>query len=196
MDRLRSRQLKVPVTNLLKRVFSKERFTADLDISMEEEGLSQQSDCGDLRLEVWLESAPDGIRVKGGLRGWVDMECTRCMEGFRRRVDIEVDEFYRRPGMGAVGADGRPLPGKEVLEEDEYVIEEGSIDLGILVNDAILLGLPIKRLCEEECRGLCQYCGKNLNRGDCTCTVESIDPRLEVLRTLLAEGEEGGERRS
>jgi len=195
VDKLHSRQLKVPVTNLLKRVFSKEKFTANLDIAIGEEGLSEKSDRGDLRVEVWLESSPDGIRVKGRLQGCVDMECTRCLEEFRRRLDIKVDEFYRRPGLGAVGTDGRPLPGREVQEEDEYVIEEGSIDLNILVNDAVMLGLPIKRLCDEECRGLCQYCGKNLNLGDCGCEGEVIDPRLEVLRTLLEEGDEGREPR-
>jgi uncharacterized protein len=184
-EKLNSRQLKVPVTNLLKKVFSKEKFSANLDISVGERGLEEKSDRGDFKLEVWLESSPDGIRVKGNLKGSVDMVCTRCLEGYRQDLDLGVDEFYRRPGLGALSADGRQLAGAEVQEEDEYVIEEGAIDLNILVNDAVLLGLPIKHLCTEECRGLCQYCGSNLNMGDCDCTGEDIDPRLEVLKTLL-----------
>lgn len=180
-----SRQLKVPVTNLLGRVFTKEKFSAKLDIAVGERGLVEKSDRGDFKLDVWLESSPDGIRVKGKLEGSVAMDCTRCLEGYRQELDIGVDEFYRRPGMGAVGADGRQLPGAEVQEEDEYVIEEGAIDLNILVNDAVLLNLPMKRLCSEECGGLCQYCGSNLNQGECGCGGEDIDPRLEVLRTLL-----------
>jgi uncharacterized protein len=75
----------------------------------------------------------------------------------------------------------------EVPEDDEYLIEEGTIDLNVLVNDAVILNLPIKHLCSPECRGLCPYCGANLNRGDCGCRVEEIDPRLEVLRKLLEE---------
>ena len=189
-EKLNSRQLKVPVTNLLKRVFSKEKFSANLDITVGEQGLVETSDRGDFRLEVWLESSPDGIRVKGRLAGSVVMECTRCLEGYRQDLDIPVDEFYRRPGLGALGADGRQVPGPEVEEEDEYVVEEGVIDLNILVNDAVMLGLPIKRLCSEECKGLCQYCGSNLNLEQCDCRGEDIDPRLEALRTLLERDSE------
>jgi uncharacterized protein len=189
-EKLNSRQLKVPVTNLLRRVFSKERFSASLDISVGESGLLEKSDRGDLGLEVWLVSSPDGIRVKGDIRGSVAMECTRCLEGFRQELDIAVDEFFRRPGMGALGSDGRELPGAEVLEEDAYVIEEGVIDLNVLVNDAVLLSLPIKHLCDESCRGLCQHCGLNLNSGECDCGGETVDPRLEVLRSLLERGDD------
>ncbi|MEW6553254.1 MAG: DUF177 domain-containing protein [Actinomycetota bacterium] len=188
--KLNSRQLKVPVTNLLRRVFSKERFCVNLDISVGGGGLLEKSDHGDLRLEVWLESSPDGIRVKGVIKGSVAMECTRCLEGFRRELDIAVDEFYRRPGMGALSSNGRELPGTEVLEEDAYIIDEGEIDLNVLVNDAVLLNLPIRRLCEEDCKGLCQHCGVNLNEGECDCGGESLDPRLEVLRTLMERGDD------
>ncbi len=191
MEKLASRQLKVNVTNLLKKVFSQEKLSAHLDIAVGESGLVEKSDRGDFDLDVKLESSPDGIRVKGRLAGSVAMQCTRCLEGYRQELDIAVDEFYRRPGMGALSADGRQLPGPEVQEEDEYVIEEGVIDLNVLVNDAVLLALPMKRLCREDCKGLCQYCGSDLNRGDCGCVAEDIDPRMEVLKTLLErEGEE------
>jgi len=190
VKKINSRQLKVPVTNLLKRVFSREKLSADLDIAVGEHGLVEKSDRGDFRIDVWLESSPDGIRVKGGIKGSVAMECTRCLEEYRCDLDIEVDEFYRRRGLGAVGSDGRLLDEADVLEEDEYIIEEGFIDLNVLVNDAVMLSLPIKRLCGEECRGLCQSCGKNLNQGECGCMQENIDPRLEVLRTLLDRKED------
>jgi uncharacterized protein len=189
-EKLDSRQLKVPVTNLLKRVFTKEKFSAHLDIDVGDHGIKESGNRGDLKLELWLESSPDGIRVKGKIEGSVAMECTRCLERYRQDLEISVDEFYRRSGMGALTADGRQITGPDVQEEDEYVIEEGIIDLNVLVNDAVMLSLPIKRLCSEECKGLCQYCGKNLNLGDCGCVGESIDPRLEVLRDLLGKENE------
>ena len=189
-ETLNSRRLKVPVTNLWRKVFSRERFVACLDIGIGEQGLYERGDKGDLKLDLWLESSPDGIRVKGDITGSVRMECTRCLEEYRQDLHIGVDEFYRRPGLGTVTGDGRQLPREvEFPEEDEYVIREGAIDLNISANDAVLLGLPIKRLCSEDCRGLCQVCGKNLNEGECGCVVESIDPRLEVLRTLLDRDE-------
>lgn len=189
-EKLNSRQLRVPVTNLLKKVFSRERFTANLDIAVSEHGLLERSDRGDLSLEVWLESSPDGIRVKGKIRGSVYMECTRCLEEYRQDLDIAVDEFYRRPGLATVDGEGRRLAEADVQEEDEYVIADGAIDMNLMLNDAVMLSLPIKHLCSEECKGLCQVCGKNLNEGECGCTQESVDPRLEVLRTLLEPGED------
>ncbi len=189
-EKLNSRQLKIPVTNLVKKVFSKEKFAANLDIAVGEHGLIERSDRGDLSLMVWLESSPDGIRVHGNIRGSVCMECTRCLEEYRQELDIEVDEFYRRPGLATVTGEGGRLAEADIQEEDEYVISEGAIDLNLLINDAVMLSLPIKRLCGEECRGLCQVCGKNLNEGECGCTRESIDPRLEVLRALLERGED------
>lgn len=185
---LDSRLLKVPVAGLMKKLFTRERFGADLDVGLGEQGLFERGGRGGLRLDLWLESSPDGIRVKGTLRGSMALECTRCLEEYRQELDIWVDEFYRRPGIGAVSPEGRPLPREmEVPEDDEYLIEEGTIDLNVLVNDAVILNLPIKHLCSPECRGLCPYCGANLNRGDCGCRVEEIDPRLEVLRKLLEE---------
>lgn len=189
-EKLNSRQLKVPVTNLLKKVFSRERFVADLDIAVTEHGLAEKSDRGDLRLEVWLESSPDGVRVKGTIRGSVSMDCTRCLEAYRQNLEITVDEFFRRHGLSAVTGDGRRLALTDVQEEDEYVIDEGAIDMNLLVNDAVMLSLPIKHLCDDGCRGLCQTCGRNLNEGECTCVRESIDPRLEVLKALLEEEED------
>ncbi|MGQ9476616.1 MAG: YceD family protein [Actinomycetota bacterium] len=185
---LDSRSLKVPVAGLMKKLFTRERFGADLDLGYGERGLFERSDRGGLRVDLWLESSPDGIRVKGTLRGSLALECTRCLEEYRQELDIRVDEFFRRPGIGVATPEGRPLPREiRVPEEDEYLIEEGTIDLNILVNDAVVLSLPIKHLCSPGCRGLCPHCGANLNQGDCGCRVQNIDPRLEVLRELLEE---------
>jgi uncharacterized protein len=187
---LNAHELKVPVTSLLKKVFTREKLTASLNVAIDEHGLKERGEPGGLRLELWLESSPDGIRVKGEIKGYVSMACTRCLEEYRQEMDIAVDEFYRRPGLAPVGEDGRHMAASEVWEEDDYVIREGVIDLNVLVNDAVLLSLPIRHLCREDCRGLCQVCGANLNFERCGCRQEVSDPRLEVLRTLLDREED------
>ena len=45
------------------------------------------------------------------------------------------------------------------------------------VRDYVLLGIPMKKLCKDDCKGLCIKCGKNLNEGDCGCNDEEIDAR-------------------
>ena len=49
----------------------------------------------------------------------------------------------------------------------------------------LLLALPTKHLCREDCRGLCPHCGKNLNEGLCGCREDKVDPRLAVLAQLM-----------
>ena len=59
------------------------------------------------------------------------------------------------------------------------------MDLDELIRTDILLELPTKFLCKEDCKGLCPTCGKNLNEGACNCQTHQIDPRLEVLKQLI-----------
>jgi uncharacterized protein len=62
--------------------------------------------------------------------------------------------------------------------------ETDKIDLSEDVRDYALLALPMKKLCSENCKGLCPKCGKNLNDGPCECRDEKIDPRWEPLQKL------------
>ena len=61
------------------------------------------------------------------------------------------------------------------------------LDLGEVVREQVLLALPLKPLCREDCRGLCPRCGQNRNLGPCGCPPpeEPGDPRLEPLRKLV-----------
>ena len=68
----------------------------------------------------------------------------------------------------------------EYIETPDFMLE-----LDEAVTTDILLDLPSKHLCKEDCRGLCQKCGANLNKEKCTCDTREIDPRLEALKSLL-----------
>jgi uncharacterized protein len=71
-------------------------------------------------------------------------------------------------------------------DNDRFVeIRNDKLDLDGLVREDILLELPTKFLCREDCRGLCPICGKNLNEGPCGCKVDSVDPRLEALKNFI-----------
>jgi uncharacterized protein len=86
----------------------------------------------------------------------------------------------------------RPL--KTVNAPEEIEIKEADSEIGyyqgegVLLEDVlkeqILLALPLKPLCKEDCRGLCVHCGKNRNAGDCGCTEERSDPRWAALAGL------------
>jgi uncharacterized protein len=70
-------------------------------------------------------------------------------------------------------------------EDLEFSLYEGTeVDLSPLIREQVLLALPTRPLCEDDCRGLCPHCGVNLNRTTCECRVENLDPRLEAIRSL------------
>lgn len=70
--------------------------------------------------------------------------------------------------------------------DDDYIeAPDYKLDTDALLRDDILLELPSKYLCSNECKGLCPKCGINLNEKTCGCTVKETDPRLEALRKLI-----------
>ena len=79
------------------------------------------------------------------------------------------------------------LSNEQDADEDRYIVlqEDGSLNVDSLLQEDILLALPTKFLCREDCKGLCPSCGKNLNEGPCSCSRHQIDPRLEVLKQLI-----------
>ncbi len=71
---------------------------------------------------------------------------------------------------------------------DDYIeTPDFTLELDEVAVTDIILGYPRKFLCREDCRGLCQSCGKNLNEGDCDCDKHSVDPRLEILKQFMEE---------
>ena len=72
-------------------------------------------------------------------------------------------------------------------EESEKLIvaENNSLDIDQIAEMALLLWLPAKQLCREDCKGLCPICGADRNEVDCGCDTRRVDPRLEGLKKLL-----------
>lgn len=71
------------------------------------------------------------------------------------------------------------------VSDEMLVLENMQLDLHELVLTEVVLNIPIKHLCREDCKGICQTCGKNLNEGNCSCEAETVDPRLQILKDLL-----------
>jgi uncharacterized protein len=104
--------------------------------------------------------------------------CARCLESFPVELDhdfsvILTPETRLKGEIELAAAD---------LTQSFYSGTE--VDLTPLVYEQVLLALPTRPLCAEECRGLCPQCGANLNTGQCACTADSGDPRLAILRSL------------
>jgi uncharacterized protein len=107
----------------------------------------------------------------------VPQVCSRCLESYDATVDATVDtRLVPAPGRG----DEREL-GADDLETDVY--DHDQVDLNVLLETETTLGLPMKPLCSEACRGLCPSCGASRNAAPCGCA-PAPDPRWSPLKGL------------
>jgi len=128
----------------------------------------------------------EAYRATGRVTTKLELECGRCLEPFQIPIDSPFELRYV-PQVENTGEGER-----EVAEDDltTAFYKEDSIDLGELMHEQFVLALPMKPLCVEGCKGLCVYCGTNLNKDTCACAPEWTDPRLAALKGLLKTNEE------
>jgi uncharacterized protein len=120
------------------------------------------------------------IRLRGKLDTSLEADCARCIEPVVHKVSREFDLLYRPLGSDA-GRDELSVTDAEA--EIGYYQGEGLL-LEDAVREQVLLALPLKMICREDCKGLCPQCGKNLNEGDCSCTAPVQDLRWAALKEI------------
>jgi len=106
--------------------------------------------------------------------------CSRCLEGFSFNIDRNFD-FVLSPDPGKSERGAEELR-REDLGLSFYATEE--INLTPLITEQVMLALPTRPLCSDDCRGLCGGCGANLNDEPCACSATVGDPRMAIFRTL------------
>lgn len=133
---------------------------------------------GPIRVHLKLSRSGRTILVESRIRAEAEFSCDRCLDRFSSVLDSTYKTTLKPKPQ--VSLQGEVELERDSLETDFY--EGDEIDLTPILQDQILLALPTKSLCRQECRGLCQRCGKNLNLGNCECAGEEIDPRLQPLK--------------
>ena len=118
--------------------------------------------------------------LRGNITTAISRDCTRCLEPVKGGLMFEFDTSF----LDADEVDGKADVEVSPEELDVSLVEDGKVDLADIVREQILLSLPIQIFCRQECRGLCQKCGANLNLIDCKCSGEDIDPRWAALKNL------------
>jgi uncharacterized protein len=126
------------------------------------------------------------VHVRGRLQGSIATGCGRCLEDYELPVGQELDLFYLPRALG------RPQEqGEEVELGDRDVVvgyyDGERLDLGEVLREQIIVGLPLRRLCRDDCRGRCASCGQDRNKVTCGCSApeEIGDSRLAPLGKLF-----------
>lgn len=128
---------------------------------------------GPVKANLVAGNNDSAIVVEGEVSGRLSLNCSRCLDPYDYVFEVPFRETYAQAAQD---------------NEGEVVSFSGDIlDITPEVLNSIILSLPMKTLCREDCEGLCPRCGCNLNKSRCGCSNEETDPRFSVLKKLLQE---------
>lgn len=134
---------------------------------------------GPVRGTVELEKTGAAYCARGRLEATVLLTCSRCAAPHAVPLTVDLVESV------ALTQIDEPESYQAEEEPPIPILNGEVVDLSELVRQMLVLAVPARSLCRPDCRGICPYCGTDLNQAACSCAVEQVDPRLEVLRKLL-----------
>ena len=124
--------------------------------------------------------ADETVIVRGIARAQIESPCARCLTATETELEAEVSEAFIRD-MGQ----------EREADDDQYMYSGHVLELDEAVRTALLLEMPSRVLCKEDCRGLCDQCGANLNINECSCQKDLTHRNpFSALASLLNEVEE------
>jgi uncharacterized protein len=142
----------------------------------------------DERVRLTAPAAVNGkVRLSGNevfVSGHVDsraqVECDRCLQPVEAPVSADFTLEY---------ITGSEYESSEVAELTEAemsvaVFDGEGLDVDEIVKEQILLAVPTRMLCREDCKGICPECGIDRNKGECSCVADDIDPRWAALKNF------------
>lgn len=149
-------------------------YSRDFPIEAPEINLPPDLALTDLHGNVRVTRTPQGLLLQGAINARTMAECGRCLITFQQPLHAQFTELYAFTPSSATDT-GLLVP------------ESGKIDLQPIVRDEMMLSMPIRPLCQANCKGLCPVCGENLNETTCNHEDETPDPRLSILKELISD---------
>lgn len=123
--------------------------------------------------------------VEGEIKADVELNCNRCLRVVPQRLNFKFKNAY--------------ILAENYTKEEEFELESKGLEISIFDGDKIdlrevaieqiSLALPAQVLCEDNCKGLCETCGANLNLTNCKCKENEVDPRWSALKKLKIKNE-------
>jgi uncharacterized protein len=169
--------IRLDVSRIKNNPGASQRLVKDFEMQPVKTGLEEIHFNTPVRLDVSVTNRGSSIELSGLVEATIKLACGRCLELFDLPVREEINEFYFNAGKQDIktGEDGEgwiPYRGESIDATPEVV-------------RTILASLPMKLVCREDCRGLCQVCGRNMNLEECDCGKDEIDIRLIKLKQLM-----------
>lgn len=112
-----------------------------------------------------VDNMSNGFHIKGKLEVPYELLCDRCLTQYN---ELKVIKF------NFILTDDNELNYDESDDVIRFPDSENEFDLNPLFQELILLGIQMKKICKDDCKGLCSSCGTNLNENGCNCS-KTID---------------------
>jgi len=169
----------INLTELFTRDGKEEFYTQELEIKQFQapDGVYDLIEEGPVKLHV-LNTGNRVLTLDGSVKLSLMIPCSRCLELVKVPFSLILD---RTLDMNQTEQDRMAA-----LDEQPY-LQGYNLDVDQLVCDELLLNLPMKVLCREDCKGLCNRCGANLNYETCGCQPGSLDPRMSVIQDIFRQ---------
>jgi uncharacterized protein len=149
------------------------------------------------------------IRVTGQVKVRLQAECDRCLEAAGFPIDSSFELYYRPVTEGNLGVNANNAARRgrhpeaanaaRAVRLEEKSIDAGEAEMGFYEGDGlelndvlrefVLLALPMQKLCDENCKGICPVCGQNRNQNECRCQSNAGDDRWAALKEIRKNAE-------
>ena len=135
-------------------------------------------------IDIAVSREYDHFRAHGRARTRVRLACSRCLASYEAEIDSGFTVFYSKSAPGL--QDEEEI---ELAEEDlvSVTFDGDEIDFSPEIEEQVMMEIPFKPLCREECAGLCQRCGADLNQSECGCDRGDFNIKFSVLKNFKAE---------
>ena len=169
-------------------------FSTETTLSVDELGGDPLVALSPVRMDGVITAIDGEYLLEGDLTWSGELACARCVAPYPFSEALRLHlRLRKRPAPPA-----RPEKGRGPADaEDEREMDPGELDVVLydepvlpaaeIAREQVLMALPMKPLCREDCRGLCPACGRDRNVDACACETRPVDPRLEVLKSLKHE---------
>lgn len=112
------------------------------------------------------------LKLDGRLKAEYTVKCYRCLKDINRGMSIDIKEDFLNPQTNT--------------DDEAYIYKDNYVEIDRVLKDNIILNLPMKQVCVEDCKGLCEICGNDLNVKECNCKKEEpVNPRMEILKNFF-----------
>ncbi|MDP6456192.1 MAG: DUF177 domain-containing protein [Candidatus Marinimicrobia bacterium] len=131
---------------------------------------------GEVSVRLKIQPVRSDFKIDGTASARLREICDRCLVPYEINVESAFELMITENDYQSDRTDG--------LNTYLFPHNQNEFDFGPAIQDALVLERPMKKICKEDCKGLCPSCGINLNSSKCDCQETEIDERWSVLKTI------------